>query len=410
MELSRSYRSTPEILHAAAAVLRAAKQPAAAVRATRPSGAGPTVSAHPTDRAEAIAIARAVRRAHAPGRPWAEQAVLVRTHAQTELIAEALRETGIPHRVRGSAGVLDRPAVRKALRDLRAAEVPLGTALSDLELGLDDGPSPIDPYLLDADDADERAAVLAKQTEDRAAVAVVLQMGREYLRLDPLGGAGTFAAWLAATVQSEADSATSGDAVDVATFHAAKGLEWGIVHLAGAEEGFLPVAHARTVAAKAEEARLVYVAMTRAQRELHITWAEQRAFAGRMVDRRRSPLLAPVPDRGPIDTEPLAPPTPPVDDWAEQLVRQRAQLDASRRPASPELDALRHWRDRVARAARVAPEAVLPDHVLARIVDARPADVAELGAVRGVGAILAARFGPDLLETLRSAAPGPVGR
>ncbi len=150
--------------------------------------------------------------------------------------------------------------------------------------------------------------------------------------------------------------------------------------------------------------------MTRAQRELHITWAQQRTFASRVVDRRRSPLLTPVPDREHVTSEPLAAPTPPVEDWAQELARQRAQLDPAGRRHNPELDALRRWRDTVARAARVAPEAVLADHVLARVVVARPSDVDELGEIRGVGRILAARFGPDLLAALEAAAPGSVGR
>src|SRR3546814_17526828 len=71
--------------------------------------------------------------ARLPGRPWSDQAVLVRTHAQVELIAEALRAAGIPHRVRGGASFLDRPEVRRALRELRASNAPLVTALADLE-------------------------------------------------------------------------------------------------------------------------------------------------------------------------------------------------------------------------------------------------------------------------------------
>ncbi len=409
IELEKSYRSTPQILEAATAVLRGAKQPAQEVQATRADGDGPTVTAHPSDRAEAVAVARAIRRAHAPGRPWADQAVLVRTHVQTQLIAEALRESGIPHRVRGGAGFLERPAVRKALRDLRAADVPLGTALADLEFHLDEEPGARDVDVHDADDLDAVAAALAKHEDDRTALALVVRMGRDYLRLDPVGTAATFATWLAATVQSEADASSGGDAVDVATFHAAKGLEWGVVHLAGVEDGYVPVAHARTAAARAEEARLLYVAMTRAQRELHLTWAEQRTFAARVVDRRRSPLLAPLPDRAPIDDEPSVP-TPPVEDWPAELARQRANLDAGRIRRQPELDALRRWRSSVARAARVTPEAVLPDHILARVVAARPADVTELGAIRGVGRILAARFGDDLLAALESASPRGVGR
>src|SRR5690606_26236566 len=54
VELRRSYRSTPEILDAAAAVLRGAKQPARDVEAVRATGDWPRVRAHPTDREEAI--------------------------------------------------------------------------------------------------------------------------------------------------------------------------------------------------------------------------------------------------------------------------------------------------------------------------------------------------------------------
>ena len=84
------------------------------------------VRGYADDRAEAVAISRAIRLARAPGRPWSEQAVLVRTHAQTHLIAEALREAGIPHRVRGAAAFLDRPEIRRALRALRDAHDAAG--------------------------------------------------------------------------------------------------------------------------------------------------------------------------------------------------------------------------------------------------------------------------------------------
>jgi len=59
-------------------------------------------------------------------------------------------------------------------------------------------------------------------------------------------------------------SSFSSDAVEVATFHAAKGLEWPIVHLAGLEQGLMPISRAKTPAEVAEERRLLYVAITRA--------------------------------------------------------------------------------------------------------------------------------------------------
>jgi DNA helicase-2/ATP-dependent DNA helicase PcrA len=403
IELDRSYRSTPEILDAASAVLRAARQPAQAVRATRPGGAPPQVVAHRSDRDEAIAIARAVRLARTPGRPWADQAVLVRTHGQAALLAEALRGAGIPHRVRGGAGFLDRREIRRALRDLRASNAPLVTALADLDAELDaaEGLAAVDEA---AGDLEARALEMEEREAGRAALEALVRMGRDYLRLDPLGQASGFSAWLVATVQSEADTGTGGDGVDIATFHAAKGLEWTTVHLAGLEDGYVPIAHAKSAPARAEEARLLYVAMTRAQRELRLTWAEQRTFASKVVSRRRSPLLDPLlePDRvqAIADSSVTRPPTPPVPDWQEQLAQHRAILRRGSTEASPSVAALHHWRDTAARAARVQPEAILTDHVLARVAEAEPGDVAELGAISGVGPILAGRFGADILAAL----------
>ena len=193
IELDRSYRSTPEILDDAAVVLRGARQPASDVVATRAAGPPAHLAGHADDRAEAIAIARAVRLARAPGRRWSEQAVLVRTHAQTHLLAEALRGAGIPHRVRGGAAFLDRPDVRRALRDLRSAGVPLGTALADLELQQEALALGADELLaLPEDEIDARAVVLDRQADERAALAALIRMGRDYLRLDPVGGADTF--------------------------------------------------------------------------------------------------------------------------------------------------------------------------------------------------------------------------
>lgn len=81
------------------------------------------------------------------------------------------------------------------------------------------------------------------------------------------------------------------DAVDVATFHAAKGLEWPIVHLAGLEQGLVPISRAQTPAEVAEEQRLLYVAITRAEKELHCHWAAERAFGDRTSVRSPSPYL-----------------------------------------------------------------------------------------------------------------------
>lgn len=83
--------------------------------------------------------------------------------------------------------------------------------------------------------------------------------------------------------------------MELATFHRAKGLEWASVSVVGLEDGFVPIIYAESGAARDEERRLLYVAMTRAARHLHCSWARTRTMGGgRRVERQPSPWLAAV--------------------------------------------------------------------------------------------------------------------
>ena len=62
----------------------------------------------------------------------------------------------------------------------------------------------------------------------------LLRLANEYLAEDGTPTSAGFETWLRAVVGTD-DGGGGGDAVDIATFHAAKGLEWPIVHLAGLE-------------------------------------------------------------------------------------------------------------------------------------------------------------------------------
>ena len=85
------------------------------------------------------------------------------------------------------------------------------------------------------------------------------------------------------------------DAVELATFHRAKGLEWTSVMVVGLEDGFVPIVHAGAGPAREEERRLLYVALTRASTDLYCSWARVRTMGGgRRVERRPSPWLAGV--------------------------------------------------------------------------------------------------------------------
>ncbi len=77
------------------------------------------------------------------------------------------------------------------------------------------------------------------------------------------------------------------EVVPVLTIHSAKGLEFSVVFLAGAEQGIMPLTNADIE----EERRLFYVGMTRAKKELIITHARRRFIGGSALTRQPSPFL-----------------------------------------------------------------------------------------------------------------------
>jgi DNA helicase-2/ATP-dependent DNA helicase PcrA len=133
----------------------------------------------------------------------------------------------------------------------------------------------------------DRAYPDAKTREDRwNAVTQVLDMAENHVRREPRAGLTTFLESLTLSAEDPRDEGETPkkDAVTLMTVHAAKGLEFPRVYIAGAEEGILP--HARSVADDTveEERRLMYVAITRAQRVLTVTWAKSRSKYGTRVE------------------------------------------------------------------------------------------------------------------------------
>ncbi|KZT02552.1 UvrD-helicase-domain-containing protein [Laetiporus sulphureus 93-53] len=84
--------------------------------------------------------------------------------------------------------------------------------------------------------------------------------------------------------------------VNIATCHAAKGLEWPVVIIPAMEEGTFPAPHSDD---RDEERRLLYVACTRAQCLLYVTHADRRMIAGKYQTKRMSRFLSTVLENDP---------------------------------------------------------------------------------------------------------------
>jgi DNA helicase-2/ATP-dependent DNA helicase PcrA len=392
--IDANYRSGAPILAVANAVLDAGRLGGVRLRAFRDGGAIPEVAGYDDEEAESRAVARAVLDAKLPGTTWGQQAVLARTNALLGPIEAALMAVGVPVRVRGRTAFGDRPVVRAGLRELSAAGARFADAVASLAATLPP------PEELDRDDDGPGAVARVPAPDDGEAqeqddLARFVELAERYLREHQPAEAAGFRGWLL----SEVDDTDAGDGVDLATFHAAKGREWQTVHIVAAEDGYVPLARARTAAATTEERRLFYVACTRAERQLRVTWAASRVFGARgRQTRSRSPYLdelAPLLDRlrvGEAPTRPASPLHVPLSTPTDGALRSRTE-------------ALTQWRDRRARAAGIAPHALLPDAVLATVAGTDPPDAEGLAAIAGTRSLVLAGFTDEILDTLRGCVP-----
>jgi DNA helicase-2/ATP-dependent DNA helicase PcrA len=122
--------------------------------------------------------------------------------------------------------------------------------------------------------------------------------------------------------------------ITLMTLHAAKGLEFTHVFLAGVEEGILP--HRRSLDEEGgveEERRLLYVGVTRARKELMITHARARAVHGPVKPRTPSRFLLEAAALGKLEAEPYdgdeAPSEDEVAGFLEEWKSRRGKVTDS---------------------------------------------------------------------------------
>ncbi|HZE33285.1 MAG TPA: ATP-dependent helicase, partial [Actinoallomurus sp.] len=282
--LTRNYRSAPAIVRGAAAAIKATSLVPDRVLDPQRSGEQ-LIRVHESADAQAEAefvtstIDRLLGGAsfhsldsgradghHDEHLDFADIAVLYRSSAQAEPIMDALTRAGMPYQKRSHDRLMKRPGVREVAAELRHHGGPLNVRLKAAVGALADIH---DETVLRT--AAELLTPLAVQCgEDLEAFLGELALGAEVDAFDPRA-----------------------DRIALLTMHASKGLEFPVVFIVGCEDGLLPLRLPDTD--EAEERRLFFVGMTRAQSSLYLSGTKRR---------EPSPFLRTIPGRYVTRSEP----------------------------------------------------------------------------------------------------------
>ena len=353
IKLEINYRSSGAILRAAEAVIQNnATRKGKRLVASQSAGEPPEIYCADDERDEARYVSLSLKKLRS-AHPGATAAVLLRTHAQTRVFEEELVEKGIPHRVLGGLRFYDRKEIRDTLAYarlllnrcdnasfLRVVNVPLrgvgrasvamiescakqeqcslwdaaqqalnnnllpGRATAGLKQFLE-----LVGRLDKQTQGQQPSLVLSNVIDESGIVPELLREGdtarerRENLE-QLVAAAAEYEAQSTANLAGFLDSISLVTDIDAAvaapfllmTLHAAKGLEFDSVFLAGLEEGLFP--HIRATGnpkSIEEERRLFYVGMTRAKRRLYLSYAQSRRISFQTNERSPSRFLSEVP-------------------------------------------------------------------------------------------------------------------
>ncbi|WP_323793983.1 ATP-dependent DNA helicase UvrD2 [Nocardioides sp.] len=397
IELVRNYRSTPQVVSAANSLLAGTSSTSVELRAQRASGSDVVFEGHPDEVAEASAVAGRVKRLRDAGHPLSEIAVLFRINAQSEAYEEALTDAGIPYVIRGASRFFDRPEVREAVTRLRGA-ARSGASAADGDTWVD-----LVRDTLAGMGWTSEAPQTRGQTRDRweSWQALVSQAEAFAVQNPEPDQLNAFVDDLDRRASEQ--HAPVAEGVTLATFHAAKGLEWDAVFLVGVQDGTLPFTYATTPAAIEEERRLLYVGMTRARSDLVVSWAQARnpgqaarrkpsRFLTSLLPASAQPATRPSSRKGARTCVECGKPLAPAD-----KARRRC-ADCPVRYDEALFERLREWRKEKALSEEIAPFMVFSNATLELVAELKPRTPTALRAVSGIGPEKLEKYGADLLE------------
>ncbi len=332
IKLEQNYRSTDEILNAANELISHNKN-RLGKSLTSMNGGGEKIEILRSDEEsiEAAKIAEAIKKLLSSGVAPSEIAVLYRVNALSRALEEGLNRAKIPYKMVGGVKFYERAEIKDTIAYLRLVNdehddfsmrriinVPkrgIGkVSLAKLEelsrlrlISLFDAFSEPDAGL-----SAKAAQALAELKSGIASISALADTIKKIDALEPAFGLKAYYASLPdgadrvanideflAMLKDEASNkpdfdlaeflnelsllsdqdALSGDAINIMSVHASKGLEFSHLFVIGLEEGFFPLLGDSNDIE--EERRLAYVAITRAKRTLTLSFAASRFYRGK---------------------------------------------------------------------------------------------------------------------------------
>jgi len=359
IRLEENYRSTGHILNAANAVIRNNTGRKGKNLWTK-AGEGEKLRLHTAmnEHDEANYVAARILDDYSQGRRWKDHAVLYRMNAQSQQMETAFKRNGIPYRIIGGTRFFDRAEVKDMIAylavlnnpedDLRLTRIinnpPRGIGAKTIETAAEIARREETSLYAVVDNAgmypeltksagklsiftglmNELNQLLNELPLDKFYEELMIRTGyasmletkntgedrtrleniRELLTsihgyLENMGEDAGLAGFLdEIALYTDLDNHDPDqDCVVLMTMHAAKGLEFPVVFIVGAEEGIFPGMRAIGEQEEMEEERrLCYVAMTRAKEQLYLTCANQRMLFGRTSANRPSRFTREIPE------------------------------------------------------------------------------------------------------------------